>query len=72
VIHRTQRSLFWQPVSRGAFQLLRALAEGLPLVKGCERAIELVPAEAEAIENQISEWFQDWGKRGWVVDVEIA
>ena len=52
VIHRTQRSLFWQPVSRGAFELLRALAEGLPLVKSCERAIELVPAEAEAIETE--------------------
>jgi hypothetical protein len=69
VIHRTQRSLFWQSVSRGAFELLIALAGGLPLVKSCERAIELVPEEAEAIENQISDWFQDWGKRGWVVDV---
>ena len=37
-----------------------------------ERAIELVPEEAEAIENQISDWFQDWGKRGWVVDVEVV
>jgi hypothetical protein len=72
VIHRTRRSLFWQPVSSGAFELLVALSEGLSLVKACERAIELVPEEAEAIENQISDWFQDWGKRGWVVDVEVV
>ena len=71
IVHRTQRSLFWQPVSRGAFELLVALAEGMPLVKSCERAIERVPEEAEAIENNIAEWFQDWGKRGWVVDVEV-
>ena len=72
VIHRTQRSLFYQPVSSGAYELLVALGEGLPLVKSCERAIELVPEEAEAIENQISDWFQDWGKRGWVVDVVVV
>jgi len=69
VIHRVQGNLFFQPVSRGAFELLCALGEELPLGAACERAIERVPAEAESIENDVAAWFEDWGKRGFIVDV---
>jgi hypothetical protein len=69
VIHRTQGSLFFHPAPRGAFEILRALADGLPLGAACERAVERVPAEAESIENDVATWFEDWGKRGFIVDV---
>jgi hypothetical protein len=72
VIHRTQGSLFFHPVPRGAFEILLALAEGLPLGAACERAVERVPSEAESIENDVAAWFEDWGKRGFVVDVVPA
>jgi hypothetical protein len=63
-------SLYATPVSEAAFALLGALREGVPLVPACERAAAEVPAGAEEIEAKAGEWFLDWGRRGWVVDVE--
>jgi hypothetical protein len=62
-------SLYATEVSEAAFALLRALKEGVPLVPACERAAAAVPAGAEELEAKTGEWFLDWGRRGWVVDV---
>jgi hypothetical protein len=64
------RNLYHSTVSEAAFELLAGLAEGMPLVAACERAAERVPSEAAQVESKVGEWFSDWGRRGWVVDVE--
>jgi hypothetical protein len=65
-------SLFNSKVSDAAFELLTALHEGVPLVPACERAARRVPSAAAEIEAKAGEWFADWGRRGWVVDVQTA
>jgi hypothetical protein len=71
VLYRgTDRNLYHSAVSEAAFELLAALEEGVPLVAACERAAERVPSEATRMESNVGEWFSDWGRRGWVVNVE--
>jgi hypothetical protein len=65
------RSLYHKPLGRGAFELLLALTERVPLVAAAERAATRAPDDAPEIEANVGAWFQDWGRLGWVVDVEI-
>lgn len=71
VVYRALRNLFWHHVGNGAFALLSALKDGLPLVAAAERAIAEAPDDGQAIEVSIGGWFQDWGSRGWIVDVDV-
>lgn len=61
--------LYATDVPEVAFALLTALEAGIPLVPACERAAEAVPAGAAELEARAGEWFMDWGRRGWIVDV---
>ncbi len=66
-----KRSLHYDVVGDGAFALLEALRDGLPLVPACERAVERAPSEAKAVEVGVGQWFQEWGRLGWIVDVDV-
>ncbi len=73
VIYRdTSRNLRHQSVSRGAFALLSALSRGVALVPACQSAMDEVPAEAAAIEAELTSWFSDWAARAWVVGIELS
>jgi hypothetical protein len=63
------RRLYHRPVGPEAFALLDALGRGLPLVAACEHALEQAPAHAERLQRNVGTWFQQWAKRGWIVDV---
>jgi hypothetical protein len=63
------RRLYHRPVGPEAFALLEALGRGLPLVAACEHALERAPAHAERLQRNVGTWFQQWAKRGWIVDV---
>jgi hypothetical protein len=55
-----------------AFQLWTALSEGRPLGEACEAvARTLVPQAAEAFEQKVAQWFQDWTTRGWITHVAL-
>jgi len=71
VVYRRERSLYWEAAGDGAFALLEGLRDGLSLVQACEKAIERHPAQSAVIEASIGDWFQDWGRRGWIVDVVV-
>lgn len=62
--------LYHSVVSDAARELLEALGAGLPLGKACERAAERNPREAAELERDVGEWFSDFARRGWVVNVE--
>jgi hypothetical protein len=72
VLYRTDRQLFHDRLSAGASALLHALQERVPLLPACERAQLEVPEEAEAIARDVGQWFQEWGARGFVIDVRPA
>jgi len=59
-------------VSRGAFELLRGLSDGASLSEAAERAAIAAETNASEIEAKVGEWFEDFGVRGWVVDVETT
>lgn len=63
------RRLYHRPVGPEAFALLDALRRGVTLVAACEHALEQAPAHAERLQRNVGTWFQQWAKRGWIVDV---
>jgi hypothetical protein len=70
VLYRgSDRRLYHRPVGPEAFALLAALGRGVSLVAACEHALEQAPAHAERLQRNVSTWFQQWAKRGWIVDV---
>jgi hypothetical protein len=70
VLYRAEdRRLYHRPVGPEAFALLDALGRGLSLVAACEHALEQAPAHAERLQLNVGTWFQQWAKRGWIVDV---
>ena len=70
VLYRAaDRRLYHRPVGPEAFALLSALQRGLSLVAACEHALEQAPAHAERLQRNVGTWFQQWAKRGWIVDV---
>jgi hypothetical protein len=66
-----QRTLRYEVVGTGAFELLAGLLEGLSLARAAERAIERVPEQAAGIEASLGAWFEEWARRGYVVDVIV-
>ncbi len=73
VLYRAKdRRLYHHPVGPEAFALLDALRRGSALVAACEHAIEVAPEHAERLQRNVGAWFQDWAKRGWIVDVRPA
>lgn len=70
VLYRAEdRRLYHRPVGPEAFALLDGLRRGLPLVAACEHALGQAPDHAERLQRNVGTWFQDWAKRGWIVDV---
>jgi hypothetical protein len=69
VLYRAQDlRLYHRPVGPEAFALLDGLRRGLSLVAACEHALEQAPAHAERLQRNVGAWFQQWAKRGWIVD----
>jgi hypothetical protein len=71
VLYRgADKNLFHAPVTDLAFRLIEELRRGTPLGRASELASERVPSEAATLESDVGTWFLDWGRRGWIVDVE--
>jgi hypothetical protein len=70
VLYRAgDRRLYHRPVGPEAFALLEGLGRRLSLVAACEYALTQAPEHAERLQRNVGAWFQDWAKRGWIVDV---
>ena len=69
VLYRAQdRRLYHRPVGPEAFALLAGLKQGLSLVAACQHALEQAPDRADSLQRNVGVWFQQWAKRGWIVD----
>lgn len=72
VLYRgADKNLFHAPVTDLAFRLIEELRRGMPLGRASELAAERVPSEASTMEADVGAWFLDWGRRGWITDVEV-
>jgi hypothetical protein len=72
VLYRgSNKNLFHAPVSDIAYELIGALRTSVPLGRASELAAERVPGEAAELESHVGEWFLDWGRRGWITDVNV-
>lgn len=70
VLYRADdRRLYHRPVPPEAFALLGALRRGVPLMTACEQTLQQVPEHADRLQRNVGTWFQQWAKRGWIVDV---
>ena len=70
VLYRgADRRLYHHPVNPEAFELLSALGRGLSLIGACEHALQRHPEHAERLQQSVAGWFQEWARRGWIVDV---
>ena len=55
-----------------AFDLLGALCAGRPLGEACEAlACQLDLADPVDLGAQVTAWFQDWTRRGWIVTIQF-
>lgn len=73
VIYRSQnRNLMDEALPDGAFAMLEALGDGLPLVDACGRAMLELPDQSSEIEANVGAWFQLFAQKGFIVDVVVA
>lgn len=73
VVYRgANRNLFHSKLSDAAFELLTLLRAGRPLVAACEDVVAAHGASHATLEGKVFEWFQDWGQRGWIVDLHAG
>ncbi len=71
VLYRgTDLGLRYCKLGRAPMAVLEQLSAGLPLEQACEAAAT-VPELGQAIERRIGTWFSTWGKRGWIIDVDV-
>jgi hypothetical protein len=71
VVYRgADKNLFHTAISYLAYELIEALRSGTALGRASELAAERVPSDAADLESNVGSWFLDWGRRGWIVDVE--
>lgn len=70
VLYRNhERRLYHRQVSAAAFRMLTHLNAGVALVPAAERTVEEMPQCEEEVQSQVGAWFQDWGARGFIIDV---
>jgi Putative DNA-binding domain len=71
-LYRKDCVIHYEVLSAEAFQLLDALARGVPLVPACAALAADRDAEAAAeLEARVGAWFQQWAAWGWIIDVRM-
>jgi hypothetical protein len=61
----TDRELYFKVLAPVAFAVLRRLAAGEALIEACERVAGEDGSVAAEIEQNVGNWFLDWGRRGF-------
>ena len=57
-VHRMSLSVYYKPLTRQQFDVLRALQKGATLENACAKAARAKPAT-------VQKWFQSWASFGW-------
>jgi hypothetical protein len=73
VLYRTvDRTLASEALPAPAFELVRGLRDGLSLGVACGRVAERFPDRTGLVEAEAGRWFLEWGRHGWITDVDAA
>lgn len=63
--HRMNCSVYYKPLTRGQFEVLRALQRGATLEKACAVLVKRRGSAANDSATQVQQWFQEWTSFGW-------
>jgi hypothetical protein len=69
VVYRRELKLWDKAIAPLPFELLEALAAGLPLGQAATSVLARFPDAEEELSENIGAWFQRWGKLGWISGV---
>lgn len=64
-VHRMQCSVYYKPLTRDQFEVLRALQQGATVEKACAVLVKRRGDAAKESATQVQQWFQDWTSFGW-------
>jgi hypothetical protein len=69
-LFRSDLSVHFQEIDPLAYELLDALARGVPLVRACEEVAAKPEAAGVDLDARVGAWFQQWTATRWIVDVQ--
>jgi hypothetical protein len=64
-VHRMNCSVYYKPLAREQFAILRALQQGATLEKACAVLLARRGRAAKERASQVQQWFQEWTSFGW-------
>jgi hypothetical protein len=64
-VHRMNCSVYYKPLAREQFAILRALQQGATLEKACAALLTRRGSTARDTASQVQQWFQEWTSFGW-------
>ena len=64
-VHRMNNSVYYKPLTREQFEILRALQRGVSLDQACAVLLKRRGAAAEDWPSQVQPWFKEWTSFGW-------
>jgi hypothetical protein len=64
-VHRMENSVYYKPLTREQFEILRALEQGATIEKACAVLLKRRGRGAEDWPSQLQKWFKEWTSFGW-------
>jgi len=64
-VHRMENSVYYKPLIREQFEILRALQQGATIEKACAVLLKRRGFAANDWPSQVQRWFKEWTSFGW-------
>jgi Putative DNA-binding domain len=64
-VHRMENSVYYKPLTREQFEILRALQQGATIKKACAVLLKRRGSAAKDWSSQLQHWFKEWTSFGW-------
>ena len=64
-VHRMECSVYYKPLIREQFEILRALQQGATIEKACAVLLKRRGSTAKDWPAQVQHWFKEWTSFGW-------
>jgi hypothetical protein len=60
-----ENSVYYKPLTREQFEILRALQQGATIEKACAVLLKRRTAAAKDWSSAVQHWFREWTSFGW-------
>ena len=64
-VHRMENSVYYKPLTREQFDILRALQRGATIEKACAVLLKRRGPAPKDWPSQVQHWFKEWASFGW-------